>query len=202
MRPFILFTVPVLLSCGHNSADKKSIPNTAAVIVSVPKDTVAKTGQQYYKARDEAAVNGSLSKKFGDKWHVLNDREGKWIKDAFNTFIVPKRKENPNYPYITQGDFNDDGITDTAAVITDKNKKEFRVAILLSNEEVQLWKENVLINAALSTSPKGSAVDGGTADHPKKIKMLTDGINVEYFEQSSFVIYQSGRSFKRIQTGD
>ena len=199
MRPLILITIPVLLSCGHNSADKESIPGTAAIIVTVPKDSVAKTGHPFYKAPDEAAVNGSLAKKFGDKWHVLNDREGKWIKDAFTTFIVPKRKENPNYPYITQGDFNDDGITDTAAVITDKNKKEFRVAILLSNEEAQLWKENVLINAALSTATKGSAAEVGTLDQPKKIKMLTDGINVEYFNQSSFVVYKSGRGFRRIQ---
>ena len=199
MRPLLLITIPVLLSCGHSSADKESIPGTAAIIVTVPKDTVAKTGQQFYKAPDETAVNGSLSKKFGDKWHVLNDREGKWIKDVFTSFIVPKRTENPNYPYITKGDFNNDGVTDTAAVITDKNKKEFRVAILLSNEEIQLWKENVLINAALSTAPKGSAAVAGTVDHPKKIKMLTDGINVEYFNQSSFVVYKSGHTFKRIQ---
>ena len=199
MRPLILIAIPVLLSCGRNSVDNESMPNASAIIVSIPKDTVAKTGQQFYKAPDEAAVNGSLSKKFGDKWHVMNDREGKWIKDAFTTFIVPKRKENPNYPYITQGDFNDDGITDTAAVITDKNKKEFRVAILLSNEEAQLWKEDVLINAALSTAPKGGAADAGTLDQPKKIKMLIDGINVEYFNQSSFVVYKSGRAFKRIQ---
>jgi hypothetical protein len=202
MRPFILIAIPVMLSCRHNSDDKESIPNAAAIIVTVPEDTIVKKGQQFYKTPGEAAVNGSLSKNFGGQWHVMNDREGKWIREAFNTFIVPKRKEYPDYPYITQGDFNDDGITDTAAVITDKNKKEFRVAVLLSNGEVQLWKEGVLINAALSTAPKGSAVDGGTADHPKKIKMLIDGIKVEYFEQASFVLYQSGKSLNRIKAGD
>ena len=90
---------------------------------------------------------------------------------------------------------------DTAAVVTDDNKENFRIAVLLGPGKIELWEEDVLINAALSSVPKGM-IEGGDMDHPKKIKMKGDGINVEYFEQASFVIYWNGSSFKRIQEGD
>ncbi|NOT52096.1 MAG: hypothetical protein HOP10_12560 [Chitinophagaceae bacterium] len=202
MRLFIFITTLGLLSCGQNAANKEPGQKDTAIKTVVQKDTVVKTGPQFYTCPGETAVNASLSKKFDKKWHVMNDREGKWIKDAFDYFIVSKRKEYPDYPYITTGDFNDDGKTDTAAVVRDEKKKEFRVAILLSNGKIQLWEDDVLINAALSTIPKGEAVEGGDIDHPKKIKIKVDGINVEYFEQASFVVYWSKGSFKRIQTGD
>lgn len=201
MRLFIFITTLGLLSCGQNSSTNKTNNKDTIIKTAVQKDTATKKEIQLYTCPGEAAVNGSLAKKFGDKWHVMNDREAKWIKDAFDYFIVSKRKEYPNYPYITTGDFNDDEKTDTAAVITDEKKREFRIAIILGNK-IELWKEDVLINAALSTVPKGEAVEGGTVDHPKKIKMKVDGINVEYFEQASFVVYRSKGSFKRIQTGD
>jgi hypothetical protein len=202
MRLFILITTLGLLSCGQNSNNNKPDNKDTAIKTAAQKDTVTKKEVQFYTCPGEAAVNAALSKKFDSKWHVMNDREAKWIKDAFDYFIVSKRKEYPDYPYITTGDFNDDGKTDTAAVVTDENKKEFRIAILLSDGKIQWWEEDVLINAALSTVAKGEAVEGGSIDHPKKIKMKVDGINVEYFEQASFVVYRSKGSFKRIQTGD
>lgn len=203
MRLLFFITTLGILSCGQNAANKKpEDKDTTTKAPVLKKDTVGKAEPQFYKCPGEEMVNMSLSKKYDSAWHVMNDREGRWIKDAFDYFIVPKRKENPDYPYITTGDFNADGKTDTAAVVTDKKKEEFRIAILLSNGKIQLWEDDVLINAALSTVPKGSAVEGGDIDHPKKIKMKVDGINVEYFEQASFVVYQSGNSFKRLQTGD
>ncbi len=204
MRLFIFIIILGFLSCGQKTANKdpQSIDRDTAIRTVAKKDTVAKTEPQFYVAPGEAAVNASLSKKYDDKWHILNDHEAKWIEGAFDYFIVPKRKNYPDYPYMTTGDFNGDSKIDTAAVVTDENKKEFRIAILLSNGKIQLWEDDVMINAALSTVPKGEAVEGGDIDHPKKIKMKIDGINVEYFEQASFVVYQSGSAFKRIQTGD
>ncbi len=179
-----------------------AVNKDTARVAAVHKDTMLKTATHFYSTPGEEAVNASLSAKYDEKWHVLNDREAKWIKDAFEYFIVPKRKDHPGYPYITMGDFNGDQKNDTAAVITDEHKKEFRIAIILSNGKIQLWEDDVLINAALSTIQKGGVVEGGDPEHPKKIKMKIDGINVEYFEQASFVVYQSGNTFKRIQTGD
>lgn len=199
MRLFILITTLGILSCGQNAANKKAEDKdtTTKIPPVIKKDIEVNESPPL-----EPAVNGSLAEKYDSAWHVMNDREAKWIKDAFDYFIVPKRKENPDYPYVTTGDFNGDGKIDTAAVVTDKKKEEFRIAILLSNGKIEMWKDDVLINAALSTVPKGTAVEGGNIDHPKKIKMKIDGINVEYFEQASFVVYQSGNKFKRLQTGD
>src|SRR4051794_13868940 len=113
MRFLILLMTIGLLSCGQNeSKETQTVHKDTAIVAAVQKDTLVKSVKPrppFYRTPDEAAVNGSISKKFGDKWHVLNDHEAKWIKDAFDYFIVPKRKEYPDYPYISTGDFNGDG---------------------------------------------------------------------------------------------
>ena len=58
-----------------------------------------------------------------------------------------------------------------------------------------------MIDAALSTIPN-STIEGMDGEKIKKIKLKGDGINVEYFEKASFVLYWDKSSFKRIQTGD
>ena len=201
MRLLIFISAFTLLSCGQKASDKKPVNNDTATNTVAKKDSIVKMQQEFNNTPDETAVNQSLGKKLDNKWHVMNDHEAGWLKDAFDYFIVPKRKENPGYPYITKGDFNGDGKTDTAAVVTDNNKKDFRIAILAGSGNIEFWEEDVLINAALTTVPKGM-IEGGDIDHPKKIKMKGDGINVEYFEKASFIIYWTGSSYKRIQTGD
>ena len=203
MRFLIFMSAFVLLSCGQNSSNENK-EKTKTDTVKVPAGTakaIVKDEMSAYISPGEGNVNESMKAKYGNKWHVLNDKEAQCMKDVFDYFIAPKRKENPDYPYITKGDFNGDGKTDTAAVVTDDDKKDFRIAILSGPGKIELWEEDVLINAALSTVPKGT-IEGGDIDHPKKIKMKGDGINVEYFEQASFVIYWNGSSFKRIQAGD
>ena len=116
-------------------------------------------------------------------------------------FIVPKRKENPNYPYITKGDYNADGKEDMAAVVIDSTKTAYQIAIILSADKIMFWKEDVLDDAAISTVPK-STIEGMDGEKTKKIKLKGYGINVEYFEKASFVLYWDKGSFKRIQTGD
>ncbi|MEI2737462.1 MAG: hypothetical protein V9F01_01605 [Chitinophagaceae bacterium] len=127
MRILMFIAAVSLLSCGQSSSNKKKeavtgdstkeIADTAKVAPSVKEATLP------YTAPDEAAVNEALKAVYGNDWHVLNDQEAKWMKDAFDYFIVPKRKEEPNYPYITKGDFNGDSKPDMAAVVTDANKK-------------------------------------------------------------------------------
>jgi hypothetical protein len=203
---FLVFIAAVsLLSCGQNSTKGKedvSTTDTAKTAVDTAKTTpVAKEDTPAYTTPDEEAVNELLKAKFETKWHVLNDKEAKWMKDAFDYFIVPKRKENPNYPYITKGDYNADGKADMAAVVTDSTKSSFRIAILLGAGNIQLWEEDIMIDAALSTIPK-STIEGMDGEKTKKIKLRGDGINVEYFEKASFVLYWDKSTFKRIQTGD
>lgn len=205
MRILMFIAAVSLLSCGQSSSNKKKeavtgdstkeIADTAKVSPSVKEATLP------YTAPDEAAVNEALKAVYGNDWHVLNDQEAKWMKDAFDYFIVPKRKEEPNYPYIAKGDFNGDGRPDTAAVVTDPIKRNFRIAILLGPGNIKLWEEDIMIDAAISSIPK-STVQGSENERPKKIKMKGDGINVEYFEKASFVLYWDKSAFKRIQTGD
>ena len=123
------------------------------------------------------------------------------MKDAFDYFIVPKRKDSPNYPYITKGDFNADGKIDIAAVVTNEKKSKYQIAIMLEADKILFWNEDILEDAAISTVTK-SEIEGMEGEKTKKVKLKGDGINIEYFERGSFVVYWDKVSFKRIQTGD
>ncbi|MEO7984024.1 MAG: FG-GAP repeat protein [Bacteroidota bacterium] len=203
---FLIFVAAISLwSCGQHEADKKeevSNNDTSKTRPDTARTTpVAKENPLPTSSPDEVAVNEKLKASYGTKWHVLNDKEAKWMKDAFDYFIVPKRKKNPNYPYIAKGDFNGDGKQDMAAVVTDNNRENFRVAILLAPDKIQLWEEDIMIDAALSSTPR-STIEGMDGEKTKKVKLKGDGVNVEYFEKASFVLYWDKNSFKRIQTGD
>jgi hypothetical protein len=205
MRLLFFIATITLLSCGENSSSKKKetpTEDTAKKATDTIKAVPAvKEEPPTYVSPDEGLVNDALKAKYGNRWHVLNDKEAKWIKDAFDYFIVSKRKENPNYPYISKGDYNADGKPDMAAVVTDSTKSSYQIAILLGGDNIQFWEEDIMIDAALSTIPK-STIEGIDGEKTKKIKMKGDGINVEYFEKASFVVYWDKASFKRIQTGD
>jgi len=203
---FLIFIAAVsLLSCGQNyTKEKEEVSKTDTIKTAVDTATtkpLVKEEPPVYTAPDEEAVNELLKAKFENKWHVLNDKEAKWMKDAFDYFIVPKRKEQPNYPYITKGDFNGDGKADLAAVVTDSTRSIYQVAIILGPDNIKFWDEDIMVDAALSTVPK-STIEGMDGEKTKKVKLKADGIVVEYFEQSSFVLYWDKTSFIRIQTSD
>ena len=206
---FLFFIATLsLLSCRQSSTKgKEDVPKTDTTKTAVDTATTTpliKEKPSVYTAPDEEAVNELLKVKFENKWHVLNDKEAKWIKDAFDYFIIPKRKETPNYPYITKGDFNGDGKADMAAVVTDSTKTRYQVAIILGPDNIKFWEEDIMVDAALTTITKSEIISIPNEENEKikKIKMKVDGINVEYFERASFVVYWDKSSFKRIQTGD
>ena len=207
MRLPLLFIIIIFISCGQNSSSKQETNDSL-------KKSTDTTGPQKKQPVDSSGnkptslakqVNSILNDQPGNKWHVLNDREGRWMSGQFDYFIAPKRKENPDYPYIAKGDFNGDGKTDIAALITDSTKRNYQLAIILNSDDVTRkivpWNEDIDEDAAIALLPK-TDVEGFEGERPKKIKMKADGILVEYFETASFVIYWNGSAFKRIQTGD
>lgn len=146
-------------------------------------------------------INGLLQEKFGGTLLLLNDSLANWPKDEFDYFIAPKRKEQPDYPYIAKGDFNGDGKEDAAALVKDTAKGKYQVAVFfgapLDPHRILFWTEDIDV-CALSTYPKGPLEGIETG----KVNMKGDGIGIEYYEKSSFVLYWSGSSFKRAWTGD
>ncbi len=201
MRILLFMATVWLLSCGQKNSKKKETVKTDTLIKAADTATHQAQVPVGYTAPDEAVVNVALVAKFGNQWHVLNDQEAHWMKDAFDYFIVPKRKTEPNYPYITKGDFNADGKPDMAAVISDSTKSKYRIAILIDTSKILFWEEDIMDDAAISTIPK-SDIDGMDGEKTKKVKMKGDGINVEYFEKAAFVLYWDRSVFKRIQTAD
>lgn len=205
MRFPIIIAAVSFISCGQSSSKTKDIvaigDSTKSSIETVKTLSDAKNKPFTYTAPDEEPVNEMLKAKYGTEWHVLNDKEATWMKDAFDYFIVPKRKENPNYPYIAKGDYNGDGKADLAAVVTNDKKTTYQIAILLGKDNILFWKEDILEDAAISTVTK-SEIEGMEQEKTKKVKLKGDGITIDYFERGSFVVYWDKNSFKRIQTGD
>ncbi len=205
MRFIIIIAAVSFISCGQSSsktketADKKDSAKPSLVTVKTLPDT--KDKPITYTAPDEEHVNEILKAKYGTEWHVLNDKDASWMKDAFDYFIVPKRKDNPNYPYITRGDYNGDGKADIAALVTNDKKNTYQIAIILGADNILFWKEDILEDAAISTVTK-SEIEGMEQEKTKKVKLKGDGITIDYFERGSFVVYWDKTSFKRIQTGD
>lgn len=71
----------------------------------------------------------------------------------------------------------------------------------MGNNKTIAWEEDISAESAISTTPR-SEVEGIDGEKTKKVRMKGDGINVEYFEQASFVLYWDKSGFKRLQTGD
>ncbi|MFZ1534685.1 MAG: hypothetical protein WAT14_10970, partial [Chitinophagaceae bacterium] len=98
---FLLFIATVsLLSCSQKSKKgKEDVPKTDTIITNVDtaKTTpLVKDDPLPYNSPLEQPLNEALKKVYGNDWHILNDQEAKWMKDAFDYFIVPKRKVDPN----------------------------------------------------------------------------------------------------------
>lgn len=197
-----------ILSCNpknkHDKNDRSnSISNTDGTAVSkkeIKSDSTILPGSPLAEK-----VNAILKlKKESTSWHVLNDKEARWISGQFEYFIVPKRKDNPDYPYIAAGDFDGDNRPDLAAVVTDSTRVNYQLIIISdidSSKKISYWKEDILEDAAISTAPKGK-IEGTVNEKIMKIDLKSEAIHVEYFEKASFIIYWNGKSFKRIQQGD
>ncbi len=194
----------VLISCGQKSG-KKEPPVRHDSIGPVTDTTVGNrqtiADSTAMPSPMETAVNAVLKAKSTEPWVVTNDAMANWPRDVFDYFIAPKRKTDPGYPYLVKGDFNGDGREDAAALVRLKDTAVYQLAIIESMgtdaASIRYWKEDMDLSA-LSVYPKGS-LEGL---HGEKIKMKGDGINVEYYETSSFVIYWSGSAYKRVWTGD
>ncbi len=203
MRSLFLIAIIAFFSCGHHT-DKKE--KTVTDSLGIENDTIITTRpvndtpviNQGKETELFTTVNSMLQEKFPGKWKIINDSIDNWPVDEFNYFIKDKRKEFPDYPYIATGDYNADNKKDYAALIVNTtNKDEQRIAILLDSDKIIIWNDDVR-GAAINTNPKE---DIGSIDG-KKVKMKSEGINVEFFEKSSWVLYWNGTAFKKLWTSD
>lgn len=208
MKLFYISLFAFLVSCNSNSKpgannDPGSINDKDSNTVSANKTKTESTiipGSPL--AEKINTILGSMNESAA--WHVLNDKEARWISGQFEYFIAPKRKDHPDYPYIASGDFDGDKRPDLAAVVTDSTRVNYQLVIISdldSGKKIKYWKEDIMEDAAISTAPKGY-IEGTLNEKVKKVKLESEAIHVEYFEKASFIIYWDGKSFKRIQQGD
>jgi len=197
----IIFTAAILLTaCGQNSSEKKKDSDTTRTVTdtTIPPVVPGHAGI----VPGAAKVNAKLTEAFGGKWHVITDKESGWMPDVFDYFVVPERKKDPDFPYIAHGDYDCDGKTDVAALVTDSLHKENKIVYILNEGKTfSWWKEDVL-GAAIKNLPKSEVVGFEDAQKEKKVQMKCDGVEVAWFETSSYVIYRKGSGFDNVWTGD
>ena len=201
MRLLVFIISFVFFSCGQ-SADKSKKSQEDSLITKPDSINMVSSSKNSISEKQkptllETEVNRILQTKFPNQWRVVNDSISNWLNDVFDYFIAGKRKENPDYPYISKGDYNVDGKADYAVLIVNDKRDKYRIAILLDTTKVIVWEDDVQ-GAAISTNPKEDigSIDGKVA------KLKGEAINVEFFEKSSWVLYWNGSSFKKIWTGD
>ena len=200
MKLSTIFCLIILISCNSRKSGQvtvsKDSPDTR---IDTPPPTTPPLHQIVSKETEQ--VNQLLAEQSGGTLAVLTDESAAWKKDDFDYFIAPKRKDNPDYPYLTKGDFNGDGQADMAALVKTKGKAEYQLAILLgqplSQDRIIYWKDDIEV-CAISTYPKGELAG---LDQPS-FKLESDAINVEYFERATLVIYWDGKAFRKTHTGD
>ena len=205
MRSYVMPFLLLLAACGTKKETGKEnlTPGDSLVAAAdtVNADHPSADGTNVTATALAMEINGLLRSKFGGTLVVLNDSLANWPKDEFDYFIASKRKEQPDYPYIAKGDFNGDGQEDAAALVKDTAKGKYQVAVIfgapLDPNRILFWTEDIDV-CALSTYPKGP-LEGMNSG---KVNMKGDGIGIEYYEKSSFVLYWNGSAFKRAWTGD
>jgi hypothetical protein len=179
----LLFT---LLAC--NNKGKPDIP---------AKDTTAATPTDSLPPQ-RSGVNNLLSGQPG-QWHVMTDAETGWTQDALEYFVYPQRKTDPDYPFITRGDYNCDGQPDMAALVTDSSRL-VRLIFIYHDNKTAWWPEDMQ-GAALKNMKKQDF--GAMKDEEEvRVSLPCDAVEAEWYEKATQVIYWDGKTFKNVWTGD
>ncbi len=198
--------IPILFlfaACGQSSSGKKE---SKADTIKSDSITVIDSGDTIHVDTPNipwtGAVNDQLKKLSAGKWRVVSDAESGWAKDVFDYFVAPERKKDPDFPYITKGDYDCDGKPDVAALVTDATHKVFKLVFILDDgKKIELWKEDVQ-GAAIKNLTKSEVTGFEELEKEKKVQLKCDGVDVAWFETSSYVVYWNGRKFENIWTGD
>jgi hypothetical protein len=202
MRLIIFTAAFTLLSCGQNSDKEKPRPNDT---INKMTDTAKTNGRDSSIVTDnitsaylpdEATINSLLKTKFADKWHVLTDKEAGWDKNIYDNNIAEKKKKDPDFPYITKGDFNRDGKIDYAALVTDNGHTENKIAIITGPDNIVIWGDDYVGNGTLETFHKADLKGIDNDGTEKQVKMNGDGIKVIMFDVAGYTIYWNGSSYK------
>ena len=184
--------IALLLLCGLlGCKDKKRTVETPTPVVQT--DTLPDLS----RTPGLDSVNSLLSKLPGG-WQLVTDSGSGWTRDALEYFVYTRRKTEPDYPYISRGDYNCDGQPDVAALVADSN--DIRLAFLLSGEKMEWWTEDMR-GAALSNMKKQDFV-AMKDERELKVSLGCDAVEAEWFEKATQVIYWDGKKFQNVWTGD
>lgn len=198
MKYLLVSLIIFSFSCGEHTSVSENANNSKD---SLPTDSMGLTNATNVTHEDSltASLNNQLKTLFDGKFQLLTDEHAQWNKKDMDSIILPARQRDPYYPIIAKGDFNWDGKLDVAAIVKDTQNTIFRVAILLNSNKAILWPQDV----------KGAGIEKYVSPDAKKLKgkgnqvvLEGDGILVQSFKTTSYVIYWNGKEFDRAWTGD
>lgn len=155
----------------------------------VAKRTLDTSALAFIAEKIDGHFNGAL--------HVLTDEEAKWNEEDFKMIILPARKRDANFPIFARGNYNWNDRKDYAAIVTNDSNSLRRIVIILDSTEVIYLKLD-LTGAGIETY-KTRDIENIMGN---QIRLKGDGILVQWFESSSYILYWSGQEFLKEWTGD
>ena len=181
----------LLACCLLGCKDKKRTVET------VPPAVQTDTLPDLTRTPGADSINTVLSGLPG-QWKLVTDERSGWTNDALEYFVYTRRKTDPDYPYISRGDYNCDGQPDVAALVADSSR--VKLAILYAGGKVEWWDED-MTGVALSNMKKQDF--GAMKDEQElKVSLGCDAVEAEWFEKATQVIYFDGKKFQNVWTGD
>jgi hypothetical protein len=108
---------------------------------------------------------------------------------------------DPDYPYIAKGDYDCDSLPDWAVLVSDEQMMT-RLAIISGKtpRRVEWWTEDMR-GAAIRRFPR--QVFGAMKDEEAlQVDLPCDGVEAEWFEKATQVIYRDKNRWQQVWTAD
>lgn len=152
------------------------------------------TNQQldYFTFSLNEKIDFILSEKLDAGWRLEKMTDNSWHSSNITHIKYIREKDN-DFPFIVQGDFDDDGVTDIALKVVKRN--DFRLVIFSPQKNEITWWEHEVKNAVIKAAPRAEL---SNFDGTKMANMQGKAIMVEYLESNVYYIYWDGEKYDRI----
>jgi hypothetical protein len=185
----IIIATAIITSCNNQSKETKT----------AEKDTVTSNETVNPQPPNNAvdSMNQTLAAGTTGGWHVLTAEECK--KDRGYRELeeagLPREIQHPMY---VSGDFNGDGQTDYAVIVSNGHVENemlaTKLAVLPAGNNPVLINENIWVHTILKVIPKGTTITD--SDQVEKKNLKTDAVEINSRDSGGYYLVWNGKEYE------